>query len=120
MSFLDESLQRSLVGAGKRNREIGGQRKAAHGVERYLASDLCGLAIEPVLLGEQQDRLAETGRPTERKELLGIVALAVSAQILRNRHRQRELATLDDRAPVPAAFRRRTRNIRHWCSPIIA
>ena len=28
MSFLDEGLQRGLVGAGKRNLEIGGEREA--------------------------------------------------------------------------------------------
>ncbi len=54
MSFLDESLKCGLVRAGKCNREIGGQRKAALGVERYLARDLCGLAIEPVLLASSR------------------------------------------------------------------
>src|SRR5262249_52370788 len=111
---LDERLERRRVRAGNRKLEVDLQAEAGLVlVELHRAGDLRRLAVEAVLLGEEKDRLAEAGRVAERKQLLRVVALARAAELLRQRHGERQRATLEHRAPVASALRRRRGLVGH-------
>ena len=80
------------------------EREAGVGVQRHVGGDLGGLAVDAMLLGEHQDGLAEAGGIADREQLLGIVAVAGAAEILRQRHRQRQPMAVELGAAVAAAL----------------
>jgi hypothetical protein len=77
VGVLQQRLELVFVGAGDRELDVGLEPEARGVlVDTDRDRDLGGLAVEAVLLGEQQDGLAKAGRPAEREQLLGIVAFA--------------------------------------------
>src|SRR6195952_2303488 len=89
VGFLNQLLELFLVGARYRNLEFDGDAEAAVLlIERDFAGHPRRLAVEAVFLRNQQDRLAVAGRITQRKKLLGIMAVAGAADFLWRGHRQ--------------------------------
>src|SRR5262245_16361576 len=114
VGVFDQRLDLGLVGAGNRDLQLGLEAEADLVlVHRDRAGDAGVLAVEAVLLGERQDRLAEAGRPAEHEKLLGIVALAVAAEFLLQAHCQGEPAVVEDRPAIAAAFGRRRYGVSH-------
>src|SRR3954452_5609255 len=90
VGILDQRTDLVLVGAGNGNLQFDREREAGLVLlKRHLAGDLGGRAVDAVLLAERQDGLAIAGGIAEREELLGIVALARAAELLRERHGER-------------------------------
>src|SRR5690348_3731471 len=66
VGILDEGLQFGLVGAGKRDLDLGLEAEADLVlIHRQRNGDAGILAVEPVLFGEHQDCLAKAGGPAE-------------------------------------------------------
>src|SRR5262245_50150521 len=116
VGFFDQCLELVLVGARNRYLQVGRERKAALGIEGDLTGDLGGLAVETVFLSQQQDRLPEAGRVAKREQLLGVVAVAGAANLLRRRHREREATFVQHRAAIAAALGCRFGHIGHDAS----
>src|SRR5712671_3752673 len=71
VGLLDQLPELVLVGAGNRNLELDGKAEAAVLlIQRHFAGHTCRRAIEAVLLRDQHDGLAVTGRITQREQLL--------------------------------------------------
>src|SRR6201996_74705 len=85
VSFFHQRLHLGLVGAGNGNLQLDRERETGIGVQRHVGGNLGGLAVDVMLLGQRQNGLAKAGGIADRKQLLGIVAVAGAAEILRQR-----------------------------------
>src|SRR4051812_17801287 len=103
VGFLRRRLDLVLVGAGDRNLQFGGEVEAALGIQRDFAGHFGCLGIDAVFLRDQHQGLAVAGRPAQREQLLGIMAVAGAAELLRKTHRQPEHAVFENRASVASA-----------------
>src|SRR6201995_1114438 len=104
VSLFHQRLDLVLVGAGNGDLQFDRERESGIGVQRHVGGDLRGLAVDAVLLGQHQDGLAEAGGIADRKQLLGIVAVAGAAEILWQRPRQRQPVGVELGAAVAAAL----------------
>src|SRR6201995_3891621 len=104
VSLFHQRLDLVLVGAGNGDLQFDREREAGIGVQRHVGGDLRGLAVDAVLLGQHQDGLAEAGGIADRKQLLRIVAVAGAAQILGQRHRERQPMAVELGAAVAPAL----------------
>src|SRR5207253_4131973 len=92
-----------LVGAGDRNLQFGGEVEAALSIQRDLAGYFRSLRINAVLFRDQHQGLAVAGRPAQREQLFGIMAVAGAAELLRKTHREAKDAVFEHRASVASA-----------------
>src|SRR5262249_46859595 len=90
VSFFHQRLHLGPVGAGHGNLQFDREREAGVRIQRHVCGDLRGLPVDVMLLRQSQNGLAEAGGIADRKQLLGIVAIASAAEILRQRHSKRQ------------------------------
>src|ERR1700761_8161793 len=104
VSFFHQRLHLGLVGAGNGALQFDRERETGIGVQRDVSGDLGGLAVDIVLLGERQNGLAEAGGITDGEQLLGIMAVAGTAEIFRQGHRECQTMAVEFGTTVTAAL----------------